>query len=130
EVLWDKDASGKEYVTEQQRTEYLDFYFAQLKHLQLKALVDVKLTPQQTAALVKRYRDGIEGVEVDNEVLIFQIFDEDAQYWKDVYKAVKDVAPDMPVHLTKHTNTGAFDRLNALGVKYDRVGAHAYMDSV
>jgi hypothetical protein len=130
EVLWDKDAAGKEYLTDQQRNEYLDFYFAQLKHLQLQALVDVKLTPQQTAALVKRYRERIEGVEIDNEVLIFQIFDEDVRYWKDVYQAVKQVAPDMPVQWTTHTNTGAFDRLSALGVKYDRVGAHAYMDSV
>jgi len=36
----------------------------------------------------------------------------------------------MPVHLTTHTNTGAFQRLNALGVPYDRIGSHAYMDSV
>ena len=82
------------------------------------------------AELVRRYSRLSDGVEYDNEVLIFQIYDADVQYWKDVYKAVKAVAPDMPVHLTTHTNTGAFDRLNALGVPYDRIGAHAYMDSL
>lgn len=130
ELLWDKDAHGKEYLTEQQRNEYLDFYFAELKHLGLKALLDIKLSPEETAKFVKRYRDLIDGVEIDNEILIFQIFDANVQYWKDVYKAVKEVAPDMPVHLTGHTNTGAFDRLIKLGVPFDRVGAHAYMDSL
>ena len=130
ELLWDNDPTGKPYLTEQQRNDYLDFYFGELKHLGLKALLDVKLSPERTADFVKRYRDLVEGVEIDNEVLIFQIYDADVQYWKDVYKAVKAVAPDMPVHLTTHTNTGAFERLNALGVPYDRVGSHAYMDSL
>jgi hypothetical protein len=130
ELLWDKDTGGKEYVTEQQRNEYLDFYFNELKHLGLKALLDIKVSPEETARFVKRYRDLIDGVEIDNEILIFQIYDADVQYWKDVYKAVKEVAPDMPVHLTTHTNTGAFDRLSQLGVPFDRVGAHAYMDSL
>ena len=130
ELLWDNDPSGKPYVSEQQRNDYLDFYFGELKHLGLKALLDIKVSPEETAKFVKKYRELIDGVEIDNEVLIFQIYDADVQYWKDVYKAVKEVAPDMPVHLTTHTNTGAFDRLNALGVPYDRIGAHAYMDSV
>ncbi|HEV2293457.1 MAG TPA: hypothetical protein VGR35_06345 [Tepidisphaeraceae bacterium] len=130
ELLWDNDADGKAYLTEQQRNDYLDFYFGELKNLGLKALLDIKTSPEETAKFVKRYRDLIDGVEIDNEILIFQIFDADVQYWKDVYKAIKEVAPDMPVHLTAHTNTGAFDRLNALGVPFDRVGAHAYMDSL
>ena len=29
-----------------------------------------------------------------------------------------------------HTNTGIFTRLSQLGVRFDRVGAHAYIDSL
>lgn len=129
EVLWDKDPSGKEYVSQANRQKYLDFYFDELKKLDLTALLDVKLTPEQTAWLVKRYRPLVEGVEIDNEILIFQMYDHDVQYWKDVYAAVKKVAPEVPVHLTAHTNTGAFNRLKKLDVPFDKVGAHAYMDS-
>ena len=64
---------------------------------------------------MKRYRKLVDGVEYDNEILIFQIFDEDVPVWKDVYDAVKKVAPEMPFHLTAHTNTGAFDRLASAG---------------
>src|SRR5439155_27036044 len=97
--------------------EYLDFSSGELKHLGLTALSDVKLPPQRIAELVKKYRPQLDGVEIDNEILIFGINDADVPYWKDVYKAVKDVAPDLPVHLTGHTNTGAFERLIKLGVR-------------
>ncbi|HEX8523908.1 MAG TPA: hypothetical protein VF669_16760 [Tepidisphaeraceae bacterium] len=131
ELLWDKDPGTKKpFVDEIKRREYLDFYFTELKHLGLKALLDVKLSPEETADLVQRYREQIEGVEIDNEVILFMIPDNDVQYWKDVYAAVKRVAPEMPVHLTGHTNTGAFNRLMKLGVPFDLVGAHAYLDAL
>jgi hypothetical protein len=110
--------------------EYLDFFFAELKHLGLTALLDVKLHPERVADLVKRYRDQVDGVEYDNEVLIFGINDDDIATWKEVYKQVKAVAPDMPVWYTGHTNMGAFERLRKLGVPFDKVGQHAYMDSL
>ncbi len=109
---------------------FLDFYFGELKTLGLTALIDVKLKPEQTAALVKKYRDQIDGVEVDNELLIFGINDNEVAGWKETYKQVKAVAPDMPVHFTGQTNTGAFDRLTKLGVPFDRIGLHSYMDSL
>ncbi len=131
ELIWDKDPkTNKPYVEEAKRWQYLDFYFGELKALGLKALLDVKLTPAETAELVARYRPQVEGVEIDNEVVLFMIPDGDVQYWKDVYEAVKKVAPEIPVHLTGHTNTGAFARLVKLGVPFDKVGAHAYMDAV
>src|SRR2546423_772050 len=108
--------------------EYLDFWFGELKHLGLTALLDVKLPPARIAELVKRYGPQIDGVEIDNEVLIFGIEEKDIPTWKEIYAQVKAVAPDMPVHLTGHTNVGAFDRVTKLGVPFDRVGAHAYMD--
>jgi hypothetical protein len=110
--------------------EYLDFFFGELKHLGLTALLDVKLPYERIAELVKKYRPQVDGVEIDNEVLIFGINDQDVAYWKDVYKAVKEVAPDLPVWLTGHTNTGAFERIRQLGVPFDRVGCHAYQDSL
>ena len=110
--------------------EYLDFFFAELRHLGLTALLDVELPPERVAELVKRYREQIDGVEMDNEVLIFGIDDEDIERWKQTYGLVKQVAPDLPVWLTGHTNTGAFERLRKLEVPFDKVGAHAYMDSL
>ncbi|HYO07896.1 MAG TPA: hypothetical protein VER17_02915 [Tepidisphaeraceae bacterium] len=109
---------------------YLDFFFAELKHLGLTALLDVKLPPARVAELVERYRPQVDGVEVDNEVLIFGIDDRDVEGWKQIYAAVKAVAPDMPVWWTAHTNTGAFERMRKLDVPFDRVGAHAYLDSL
>jgi hypothetical protein len=131
ELLWDKDPkTNKPYVDPVKRDEYLDFYFAELKHLGLKALLDIKVSPEETAELVTRYRDLVEGVEIDNEVILFMLPDADVQYWKDVYAAVKKVAPEIPIHLTGHTNTGAFNRLLKMDVPFDKVGAHAYMDSI
>jgi hypothetical protein len=131
EVLWDDDpATGKPYIPEAKRWEYLDFFFGEIERLQLKALLDVKLPAKDVAELVKRYGRLCDGVEYDNEVLIFQIPDEDVPLWKDVYDAVKKVDPNMPFHLTAHTNMGAFDRLAKLGVKVDRIGQHAYLDGV
>lgn len=130
EVMWDKDKKGNEYIPAAKRLEYLDFLFAEIEKLGLKALIDVKLPPKDVAELVTRYRKLLDGVEYDNEVLIFQIADEDPKIWKDVYDAVKQAAPDMPFHLTAHTNMGAFDRLAQMGAKVDKIGQHAYMDGV
>lgn len=117
-------------VDKKTQLEYLDFFFGEMKKLKLKALIDARISADETAELVKRYRETIDGVEVDNEVLIFGINDDAPAYWKRVYDAVKTVAPEIPVHLTGHTNTGAFDRIAALGVKFDKVGQHAYADGL
>lgn len=117
-------------LDKQLQQEYLDFLFAEMKHLGLRALLDVRLAPEDVAALVARHRELISGVEIDNEVLIFGIPDDAPSYWQRVYAAVKRVAPEIPVHLTAHTNTGAFNRLSSLGVNFDRIGQHAYIDSV
>ncbi len=117
-------------IAKEKRFEYLDFFFGELRKLKLKALIDAKISADDTAELVKRYRNEIDGVEVDNEVLIFGINDDAPAYWKRVYAAVKAVAPEIPVHLTAHTNTGAFDRLEKLGVKSDFIGQHAYSDGL
>ncbi|MBA3298361.1 MAG: hypothetical protein H0U19_15660, partial [Acidobacteria bacterium] len=113
--------------------EYLDFLFAELRHLKLGAMLspsDARFTPAQIAAMVSRYRDVVESVELENEVLIWGIPQDRPRYWNAVYDAVKAVAPNVPVHLTAHTNTGIFTRLTQLGVRFDRIGGHAYIDSL
>lgn len=117
-------------VDRAKQVEYLDFFFGEMRKLKLKALIDARISAADTADLVKRYRDLIDGVEVDNEVLIFGINDDAPAYWKQVYNAVKEIAPEIPVHLTAHTNTGAFDRLQKLGVPFDKIGLHAYTDGL
>ncbi|MDQ3756204.1 MAG: hypothetical protein M3371_15915 [Acidobacteriota bacterium] len=117
-------------LDEKIKTGYLDFFFSELRELQLKALLDAQMKPEEIAALVSRYRDALSGVEIENEVLIFGINDGRVEYWNAVYDAVKKIDPEMPVHLTGHTNAGAFDRLARLGGKFDRIGQHAYMDSL
>ncbi|MEO6334776.1 MAG: hypothetical protein ABIO91_07305 [Pyrinomonadaceae bacterium] len=117
-------------VDKTKRFEYLDFLFGELSKLNLKALIDARLSAEDTAELVKRYRSHIDGVEIDNEILIFGINDDAPNYWKGVYDAVKSAAPEIAVHLTAHTNTGIFDRLRQLGVPFDKVGQHAYSDGL
>jgi hypothetical protein len=117
-------------LPKQVQDDYLEFLFSELKHVGLTALLDVKLPPARIAELVKKYRTQIDGVELDNEILIFGIDDDEVQWFKDAYAAVKSVAPEIPVWLTGHTNTGAFDRLSQLGVSFDKLGQHAYMDSL
>jgi len=119
-----------EGVDKAKQVEYLDFFFGEMRKLKLKVLIDARISAADTADLVRRYRDVIDGVEVDNEVLIFGINDDAPAYWKRVYNAVKEVAPEIPVHLTAHTNTGAFDRLQKLGVPFDKIGQHAYTDGL
>lgn len=117
-------------VEKEKRFEYLDFFFGEMKKLGFKVLIDAKISAADTAEIVTRYRDMIDGVEIDNEVLIFGINDDAPAYWKRVYKAVKEVAPEIPVNLTGHTNMGMFDRLDKLGVPFDMVGQHAYADGL
>ncbi len=112
------------------RQAYLDFLFGELRRLRLKALVDMQASPEEIAALVTRYRDVIDGVEIDNEVLIWGIRLDRPAYWSKVYDAVKKVAPEIRVHLTGYNNTGMFNRLEALNVNFDRIGLHNYLDAV
>ena len=112
---------------------YLDFLFGELRHLRLGAMLspsDARFTPAQIATMVSRYRDVVESVEIENEILIWGIPQDRPRYWNQVYDAVKAVAPQVPVHLTAHTNTGIFTRLSQLGVHFDRIGGHAYIDSL
>jgi hypothetical protein len=112
------------------RQEYLDFLFSELRGLKLRALVDIYASPEQLAALTRRYGDVIDGIELENEVLIWGIPLDRPEQWKAEYAAVKSVAPQIPVNLTGYNNTGMFDRLKNLGVPFDRVDLHSYIDSL
>jgi len=112
------------------RREYLDFLFGELRRLHLRASLDVYASPQQLAELVGRYRDVVDSVELENEILIWGIPLDRAPQWNAEYDAVKKVAPEVAVSLTGYNDTGMFNRLEGLGVKFDRVDLHSYIDSL
>ncbi|MGI8965599.1 MAG: COG1470 family protein [Limisphaerales bacterium] len=112
------------------RYEYLDFLFGEMRHLGLKALLDVYASPQQLEELIKRYGDVIDGIEIENEILIWSIPTEKIAEWKQLYETVKKVAPHIKVNFTGQNNTGIFDRLAKVGVGFDRVGLHSYVDTL
>jgi hypothetical protein len=112
------------------RTEYLDFLFGELRHLKLQALLDTYATDAAIVELLQRYGDVIDTVEIENEILIWVIPLDRPPQWKQTYAAVKRAAPHVRVHLTGYNNTGMFNRLEKLGVPFDRVGFHSYVDSL
>jgi hypothetical protein len=112
------------------RQEYLDFLFSELRHLQLKALVDIYASPRQVTELLARYGDAIDGLESENETLIWGIPLDRPPEWNQIYAAVKKTAPHVQVNFTGYNNTGIFDRLSALGANFDRVCLHSYIDTV
>ncbi len=112
------------------RTEYLNFLFKEMRHLNLKVLLDVYAGPEQIVELLNRYGDVIDSVEIENEILIWGIPVDKPAAWKALYAAIKKAAPHVRVHWTGQNNTGIFDRMTALGVPFDRVGLHSYVDSI
>ena len=117
-------------IPEAVRREYLDFLFGELRHLKLRVLLDIYASDAAVTELLKRYGDIVEGVELENEILIWGIPLDRPTQWKGTYAAIKRVAPQVLVHLTGYNNTGIFNRLESLGVPFDRVGLHSYVDSV
>ncbi len=117
-------------IPKETRQEYLDFLFGELRTLHLRALVDVYASPEQLAGLAGRYRDIIDGVELENEILIWGIPLDRPPEWKADYAAIKKVAPEIPVSLTGYNNAGMFDRLKLLGIPFDRVDLHSYIDTL
>src|SRR6185369_10000446 len=76
------------------------------------------------------YCDVIDSVELENETLIWGIPLDRPEQWKKCYDSIKKAAPHVRVHLTGYNNTGMFNRLVQLGVPFDRMGLHAYQDSL
>ena len=112
------------------RQEYLDFLFGEMRHLDLKALLDVYASPQRIGELLRRYGVAIDGIEIENETLIWSIPTERTAEWKQIYETVKKIAPHVQVNWTAQNNTGIFDRLAQLGVGFDRIGLHSYVDTL
>lgn len=106
--------------------QFIDFYMNEARKLGLKVLVDTSGTPQWFATLAGRYKDVLKRIEIENEVLIPGIKPGDPERWTACYKAAKEAAPGTDVFLTGSCNVGIFDRLDRLGVPYDRVGYHTY----
>jgi len=105
---------------------FLDFYMRECRKTGLKVMIDTSGTPQWFTTLAGRYKDVVKRIEIENEVLIPGIKPGDAERWTACYKAAKKAAPATEVFLTGSCNVGIFDRLDRLGVPYDRLGYHSY----
>ncbi len=112
------------------RQEYLDFLFSELRHLKLKAMLDVYAAPTQLEELLVRYGDAVDSVEIENETLIWGIPIDHVAEWKQIAATVKRVTPQAKVFWTAQNNTGIFDRLSQLGVTTDQIDLHSYVDSI
>ena len=53
-------------------------------------------TPEQIAARVGRYKDVIDRVEIENEVLIWGIPLDRPQYWSRILAEMRKAAPNVP----------------------------------
>ncbi|CAN5822846.1 hypothetical protein BH11GEM1_BH11GEM1_03080 [soil metagenome] len=105
---------------------FLDFYAKEAKSLDMKMMIDTEGPGEWVTAVVGRYRDQVIRVELENEVLIPGITPAEPARWKSLYAAAKAAAPKADVFFTGAGNNSMFNRLNALGVPFDRVGLHAY----
>jgi len=105
---------------------FLDWYAGEARDLGLKILMDSEGPPDWIAGIAGRYKDVIQRVEIENEVLIGGVKQGDAERWTAAYRAVKAASPDAQAFLTNAGNHGQFERLRQLGVPFDRVGLHAY----
>lgn len=105
---------------------FIDFYMNECRALGLKVLVDTAGTPQWFSTLAGRYKDVVKRIEIENEILIPGITPGEPERWKACYVAAKKASPDTDVFLTGNANLGMFDRLDRLGVPYDRLGYHTY----
>lgn len=105
---------------------FMDFYMAEARKLGLKVLIDTSGTPEWFAKLAGRYKGVVKRIEVENEVLIPGIKPGDPERWTACYNAAKQAAPYTDIFLTGNCNVGIFDRLDYLGVPYDRLGYHSY----
>jgi hypothetical protein len=113
--------------------EYLDFLIGEIRSLGLRAMFSTAFTywtPEEIAARVGRYKDTIDRVEIENEVLIWGIPLDRPQYWSRILAEMKKAAPKVPVHWTAHLNMGVFGRMDQLRLEQDVVAAHSYIDAL
>jgi hypothetical protein len=105
---------------------FLDWYAQQARTLGLRILVDTEGPAEWVTTIASRYRDVLEGVEIENEILIGGVKPGLAERWASLYQAAKRGAPTLDAFLTTAGNHGQFERLRQLGTPFDRVGLHAY----
>jgi hypothetical protein len=110
--------------------EYLDFMVRTARECDLWIFLDCAIGPHDAAMVAERYGDVIRWIEIQNEVLLTGVRLELVEYWREVYRRVKEVRPDVGVLLTGGPMfISMYDRLAALGVAVDGVGQHAYVDA-
>lgn len=105
---------------------FLDFLIGEARSLDMRVLIDSEGPAEWLALLAGRYAESLVGFELENEILIGGIAKGGPERWKNLYSAVKAVAPATEVFVTGVGNNGMYERLRTLGVPFDRVGLHAY----
>jgi hypothetical protein len=105
---------------------FLDWYADEARTLGLRILIDTEGPAEWVTTLASRYRDVLEGVEIENEILIGGVKPGLAERWASLYQATKRGAPTLDAFLTTAGNHGQFERLRQIGTPFDRVGLHAY----
>jgi hypothetical protein len=105
---------------------FLDWYAQEARTLGLRILVDTEGPAEWVTTLASRYRDVLEGIEIENEILIGGVKPGSAERWASLHAATKRGAPGLDAFLTTAGNHGQFERLRQLGTPFDRVGLHAY----
>lgn len=109
--------------------EYLDFMVETARECGLKLFLDCAIGAEDAAMVADRHGEVIRYIEIQNEVLLTGIRLNLLDYWRDVYRRVKEVDPDLRVLLTGGPMfLSVYDRLAALNVPVDAVGQHAYVD--
>lgn len=105
---------------------FLDFFTDKARDLGLRVFIDTEGPAEWMTALMGRYKDIVDRVEIENEVLIAGIKPSDPARWTALYHAAKTAAPNAQVFLTSAGNHAMFDRIRGMNVPFDRVGLHLY----
>lgn len=105
---------------------FLDWYAGEARALGLRMMFDTEGPAEWVSLVAGRYRDIVDRVEIENEILIGGVKPGSAERWTALYEATKRANPGAHAFLTTAGNHGQFERLRALGVPFDRVGLHAY----
>jgi hypothetical protein len=110
--------------------DFLDYTAELARQYGIKFVLDARISPIDAAYLVERYKDVISFYEVENEALLLKGVPVDSvHYWRSLYEAIKKANPDVRVFWNGGPSfQAAHNQLTNLGIGFDAVGVHEYVD--
>jgi len=110
--------------------DFLDYAAELARKYGFKFVLDARISPTDAAYLVDRYKDVISHYEVENEVLLLKGVPVDSiYYWRSLYEAIKKANPDVKVFWNGGPSfQAAHNQLSNVGIGFDAVGVHEYVD--